>query len=141
VKDLLWFAMISNDLLAEGFQFWGKFNGLSRSTLLSRVPKKFGVYILRKTTVVRRVRGESDIIYIGSACNQNGLQGRLRQYFSPGPTQRTNKRILALVTDSEEYEIGWCELAAKSDAVGLEQRLLERYFENHGERPPQNLKG
>jgi hypothetical protein len=88
-----------------------------------------------------RIRGESDIIYVGSACNQNGLKGRLRQYFSPGPTQFTNIRIMALVGDSEEYDVGWCKVAAKSDAVWLEQSLLERYFEHHSEKPPENKKG
>jgi hypothetical protein len=31
---------------------------------------------------------------------------------------------MGIVGDSDEYEIGWCEVAAKSDAVGLEQRLF-----------------
>src|SRR6266566_8692890 len=133
--------MTTKDLCADGFQSWSKFNRLSKSDVLKKLPTKFGVYVFRKTTAVGRIRGTSDILYIGSACNQNGLQGRLRQYFSPGPSQFTNKRIMEIVGESEEYEIGWCELALKSEAVALEQRLLERYFEDHGERPPQNLKG
>jgi hypothetical protein len=133
--------MTSSDLEAEGFGSWGRFNRQSKSNLLERIPAKIGVYVIRTTIAVRRIRGESDIAYVGSACNQNGLRGRLNQYFSPGPTQRTNIRIMALVGDSQEFEIGWCEVKAKSDAVGLEQRLLERYFEDHGERPPQNMKG
>jgi hypothetical protein len=80
-------------------------------------------------------------VYIGSACNQNGLRGRISQYFSPGPTPITNRRILALIGESADYEIGWLAVAVKSRAVGLEQELLERYFTDHGERPPQNLKG
>lgn len=133
--------MKTSDLVTEGFQRWSKFNRLSKSDLLTRAPTKFGVYVVRRTVAVARIRGESDIIYIGSACNQRGLKGRFGQYYSPGPTQFTNRRIMELVADSEEYEIGWCEAAVKSEAVGLEQLLLERYFEQHGERPPQNLKG
>jgi hypothetical protein len=78
--------------------------------------------------VWRLCRSDND----GSACNQNGLRGRISQYFSPGPTQITNKRILALVAEADHYEIGWCAVAAKSRAVGLEQELLERYFTDHG---------
>ena len=48
---------------------------------------------------------------------------------------------MELVADSEEYEIGWCEVAAKSHAVGLEQRLLERYFEQHSENTASKLEG
>ena len=133
--------MTTGDLQKEGFVNWGTFNRPARTDLLKRIPSGFGVYIVRAMQGTKRIRGVSDIIYVGSACNQNGLKGRIRQYFSPGPTQPTNKRILALVGDSDDYELGWLELPAKSDAVGLEQRLLERYFEDHGERPPQNRKG
>ena len=79
----------------------------------------------------------SVVLVIRTACGED-LDSK---YYSPGPSQLTNRRIMALVAESEAYEIGWCEVVAKSDAVGLEQRLLERYFEQHGERPPQNMKG
>src|SRR5690242_1787748 len=70
-----------------------------------------------------------------------GLRGRINQYYSPGPPQPTNKRIIALVGESYGYEIGWVEVPAKFDAVALEQRLLERYAAlDCGDRPPQNLK-
>jgi hypothetical protein len=117
------------------------FNRLGKAELLRKVPSQFGVYVVRATKAVKRIRGESDIVYIGSACNQNGLRGRISQYFSPGPTQITNKRILALIEESADYEIGWRPVAAKSRVVELEQELLERYFTDHGERPPQNFKG
>jgi len=109
--------------------------------LLRKVPSEFGVYVVRATDELKRIRGESDIVYIGSAGNQNGLRGGISQYFSPGPTQITNRRILALIGASADYEIGWLAVAAKSRAVGLEQELLERYFTDYGERSPQNLKG
>ena len=120
---------------------WMAFNRRGKDELLTKISSEFGVYVVRSLTSLRRRVGESDIVYIGSACNQNGLRGRIAQYFSPGPTQITNKRILALVGDSGDYEIGWSVAASKSRAVGLEQELLERLFSDHGERPPQNLKG
>ena len=133
--------MTTEDLKAKGFVSWSKFNSVRKAELLLRLPRKFGVYVIRANKPVKRARGESDIVYFGSACNQNGLRGRINQYFSPGPTQPTNKRIIALVGESDDYEIGWFQVPAKSDAVALEQRLLERYIADHGERPPQNLKG
>jgi len=128
-------------LQADGFLFWAKFNRKSKPELMESLPLAYGVYVVRKSSPIKRVHGESDIIYVGSACNQNGLKGRIRQYFSPGPTQPTNKRILALVAESDEYELGWCRMPLKSDALGLEQRILERYLTDHGERPPENKKG
>jgi hypothetical protein len=128
--------MTTGDLGARGFHGWSKFNRPSKSEVLKSLPCKFGVYVLRGTTAIGRIPGASDIAYIGSACNQRGLQGRIRQYFSPGPSQLTNRRIIGIIGDSAEYEIGWCEVTAKSEAVALEQ-----FFEQHGERPPLSLKG
>ena len=98
--------MTTQDLQVNGFAHWGRFNRRAKAELLKRVPRAFGVYIIRKTEPVKRSRGESDIVYVGSACNQNGLRGRINQYYSPGPTQFTNRRILELVGESDDYEIG-----------------------------------
>ena len=133
--------MTTADLRADGFVTWMAFNRRGKVNLLSKVPSEFGVYVVRSMTSMRRRVGESDIVQIGSACNQNGLRSRIAQYFSPGPTQITNKRILALVREAEHYQIGWFVATSKSRAVGLEQELLERFVSDHGERPPQNLKG
>ncbi len=83
----------------------------------------------------------SDILYIGCATYATGLRGRISQYFSPGPTQSTNKRILALVRNSPDYYISWVETETKGQAKSLEQDLLDRYIADHGERPPENLRG
>lgn len=133
--------MTTSDLEKEGFVAWMAFNRLGKAELLRKVPSQFGVYVVRATKEIKRIRGESDIVYIGSACNQNHLRGRISQYFSPGPTQITNRRMLTLIGESTEFEIGWLAVAIKSRAVGLEQEFLERYFTDHGERPPQNFKG
>ena len=108
---------------------------------MKRLPTRIGVYVVRRTTAAPCVRGESDIVYVGSACNQRGLKGRLNQYFSPGPSQFTNQRILELVGESEEYEVGWYVVNLKSEAVGMEQRILERFVAEHDQRPPANRKG
>ena len=133
--------MTSDSLHVLGIRNWITFSRVAKSDLLKKVPRTFGVYVIRKSTAVERVRGASDIVYVGSACNQRGLKGRLSQYFNPGPSQTTNKRIIEIIGESEEYQIGWCELVAKSDALAFKRRLLERFVEEHGERPPQNLKG
>jgi hypothetical protein len=115
--------MTTSDLEKEGFLHWTAFNRLGKAELLRKVPSQFSVYVIRATKAIKRIHGEFDIVYIGSACNQNGLRGRISQYFSPAPTQITNKRILALIEESADYEIGWLPVAAKSRAVVLEQEL------------------
>src|SRR5689334_18107560 len=133
--------MTSHDLTAEGFACWTKFNRHVKADVLGSAPRSFGVYVIRKTEPVQCIRGQSDIIYIGSACNEKGLRGRIGQYYSPGWRQSTNLRILKLTEDSDDYEIGWRQTTTKSEAVGLEQLLLERFFNDHGERPSENRKG
>jgi hypothetical protein len=86
------------------------------------------------------VRGSSDILYVGKATNRDGLRMRLRQYFHPGPTQTTNKRLLARCGDSEDYEVAYGTTPDAATAAMLEKRLLE-FRAEHGQYPPENLRG
>jgi hypothetical protein len=92
---------------------------------------------MRFSSAQSRVRGASDIAYIGRATNRNGLRGRLRQYFHPGWRQSTNlamkDRLLRLV----ELEYG-CVGKETAEAIDLESRLLLAFEGEHGERPPFN---
>lgn len=133
--------MNSTDLLNNGFFPWHKFNPENEHSLLSILPKKLGVYVIRRTKAVHRLVGQSDIIYVGSATNTNGLNGRIRQYFHPGPTQRTNQRVLAAIAESNEFELSFVECATTEDAKGLEKHLLSRYADEHSELPPLNRQG
>jgi len=66
------------------------------------------------------------------------LKHRLRQYFHPGPTQRTNIRILNLVDGSSNFEVSVAPTDSIPDAKFLESMLLGAYEANHGELPPEN---
>ena len=132
--------MNSEDLSKTGFSEWQPFNRQTKKELLRSVPKSFGIYAIRRDRPFSRVRGASDILYIGSAANQKGLRGRIRQYFSPGPTQWTNKRILALVADASNYQISWLQTDSIAKAKALEQELFDRYEQEHGDLPPENLR-
>jgi len=81
-----------------------------------------------------RLKGESDILYIGSTEGKHGLRGRLQQYLRPGRTQQTNKRIYEMAK-KYDMEIAWCLCG---EASNLEHQLLRRYFEDHDELPPLN---
>ena len=103
---------------------------------MKSVPKQYGIYIFRmaRNKCFRRLKGESDIFYIGSTEGKQGLRGRLQQYLHPGPTQWTNKRIHEMVK-KYDMEIAWCLCG---EAGNLELQLLHRYIEDHDELPPLN---
>lgn len=156
--------MKSSDLPERGFGTWLPFTRVGESALLSTLPEKFGVYVLRcnRCECPRRV-GASDILYIGSATNKQGLQLRLRQYFHHGPTQWTNIRILARLDDCQlvgtargrslcrraadlptsggsDFAVTFMVTKSIPDAKMLEAALLEAYEIDHGELPPENLR-
>ncbi len=116
-------------------------NGLSRwfhfdKRVLKQVPKQGGIYVIRlaDAQIIGRLQGESDILYIGSSKSKGGLRQRISQYFHPGPTQFTNRRIRDL-TERYPMEIAWfpCD-----EPVNIENNLLRQYISDHDELPPLN---
>src|SRR2546421_12306475 len=100
-------SMKSRDMADYGFVHWVPFNRSNVRELLERTPEGPGVYVIRRATPVTRRSGESDIVYIGSAANERGLRTRLPHYFHPGPTQRTNRRILTLMEDARDFVVSF----------------------------------
>jgi len=130
--------MRSTDLAAHGFGTWTPFTKAGRKILLAGLPNNPGVYAIRCCRNSKRKLGSSDILYFGKGTNQKGLKNRIGQYFSPGPTQRTNLRLLALIGDSADYELAFAVTKSSPEAIMLEATLLELYETEHGELPPEN---
>ncbi len=99
---------------------------------IKNAPSQQGTYVIRKAGGKRfgRLRGESDIVYIGSTTR--GLRGRLRQYIHPGPTQWTNWRIHELAK-KYNFEVAWYK---NNEPENLEHQLLRQYLNEHDELPP-----
>jgi excinuclease UvrABC nuclease subunit len=116
----------------KGLSDWFKFD----EQLLRLAPEQSGVYIFRHAgaKMFGRLRGESDILYIGSTESHGGLKQRFSHYLHPGPTQWTNQRIHDL---SKRYplEIAWfvCD-----NPINIENSLLKQYLSEHDELPPLN---
>jgi hypothetical protein len=119
----------------RGFSDWHPFDKRS----IKSAPQQIGVYIIRKAEgqCFGRLRGESDILYIGSTKSEGGLKKRLQHYFHPGPTQWTNRRINELA-NKYRMEVAWCPC---SEPRNLEHELLKRYLKEHDELPPFNHAG
>ena len=94
-----------------------------------------GIYIMRLGKHFGRLRGTSDILYIGSTTSS--IRQRLGGYFNPGPTQRTNIRINKML-QRYTIQVAWHET---ENPKKLETKLLEKYFKEHDEQPPFNYQG
>ena len=113
--------------------------------VLGKVTKDKGVYFIRMKGGVtfHRLRGDSDIVYIGKATNQNGFKGRFASYIHPGPTQHTNQKINAFAK-KYELEVGFLpnRIVGNNNIIIsseiLESTYLEGYESQHDELPPLN---
>lgn len=114
---------------------WLKFN----EQILPKVPKKKGVYVIRLENKKNfgRLKGQSDVLYIGKTEAQNGLKQRISFYFRPGKTQLTNMRINSM-QKKYKMEIAWL---TSDDSNNLEHKLVNAYMEDHHELPPFNHAG
>jgi hypothetical protein len=91
------------------------------------------VYVVLFSQPERRQRAASDIAYIGRAGNQNGLRGRVRQYFHPGPTQSTNIAMRQRIcTPGCTLQLGFLATDTVATARRLESDLLLQFEEEHG---------
>src|SRR5437870_5447990 len=100
--------MNSAGLLHRGFSAWLRFNRANERQILEAAPTEPGVYCIRCTAEVFSFnKGQSDILYIGSAANRGGIRTRLRQYLHPGHAQRTNLRMLARCGESDDYQVAF----------------------------------
>jgi len=121
----------------------GHFDSLKRASPV--IPCRHGVYIVRAPAPLPRVRGSSDIVYIGQSGGGkrggkqgigpgNGGPGRL--FNTRGADEVVREKVEALF-DGQEFMIE-CTFVEKDDPELIEARLLRAYFENHCELPPAN---
>jgi len=156
--------MFSKDLEEFDFRIWIKIvkdYDYNRDLIL-KLPRKKGVYIIRADKPILRIKGESDIIYIGQGKIQSRIQQLLRSYlpvnfrnyFGKHTAREGFERILEetelelefsyITMDIEETKAKVLELATLHSfkgvdiTKGIERRLLERYCRDHIEPPPLN---
>lgn len=85
---------------------------------------------------VARLKGESDIIYIGIATN---IQKRLRSHLNIMAVERNTAFYLQRIqTEVGSVQVGWQIFEEHDTAKSLERNLLARYTEDHVEFPPLN---
>jgi hypothetical protein len=126
-------CMKSGDLITFGFVSWHRLNRQNEKSLLAILPSRPGVYAMRGRNP-ERITGSSDLVYFGKTTNSKGLKQRIAQYFHPGPTQRTNHRLLALFGSCDDFELSFVS-TSEQDARPLETKLIAMYRQAHGTRP------
>ena len=119
--------MISSQL-PKGFSNWYQLDDEGRKN----APSRSGTYIIRLKGghVFGRLKGKSDIVYMGSTVN---LRRRFYQFLHPA-SQLTNQRINNLAK-RYDFEIAWLE---NDEPRILEHNLLRQYLGEHDELPPLN---
>lgn len=109
------------------------------TSALAEAPKTPGLYVFRLCgdKCVGRVRGESDIVYIGTTKKGKGtVRSRLRGHQLAGADDR--HRLKRISEEVGRLEVGWKTFAKHFDAQWLESTLLSRYAVDHIELPPAN---
>jgi len=131
--------MDSISLTDQGILTWSRFSIAAEPQLLMSLPTAFGVYVILLAGSAQRRRGSSDIGYIGRAANQNGIRGRVRQYFHPGSTQSTNIAMRQRLSASDcALRLRFVTTVNVAAAKRLESDLLIQFETEHGELPPFN---
>ena len=131
--------MDSTALKVHSISNWAAFAHLAERQLLAALPTSPGVYVILFAQTEQRRRGSSEIANIGRAGNQNGLRGRVRQYFHPGPTQSTNIAMRQCICGPDcAPRLGFVATDSVATDRRLESDLLLQFQGEHGELPPYN---
>jgi hypothetical protein len=106
------------------------------------VPCKSGVYIVMIQNNIKRLRGESNILYIGRSRNLQRRMKYLLKYFLPSDFvgnwgRHTARNAIKVIIEETDYkpEITYCVFDNYKE---MESRLLQAYCKNHIEGPPLN---
>lgn len=107
-----------------------------------RAPEKPGVYFLRLGNSLERLKGSSDLLYIGTTEEGKGtvrarLISRFREVLTEGSVGYRLARFANEVPGAC-IEFAWRVLASHEDAMWDEAQLLKRYEDDHIELPPLN---
>lgn len=126
--------MDSSILEQFGFKEWHSMRHLSGS----KIPVLNGVYVIKLNKQFGRLKGTSDILYIGST---GDLNQRIIVNYIQGSGGETTQRIheyLFVKNYIEAVEISW---VLTNEQAQLERKLKTQYDEEHHELPPWNRAG
>ena len=128
--------MRSHDI--PGFTNWEKWSQRTPSN----APRAKGIYVFRLADgrPFGRLRGQSDVIYVGATREgKQTVQGRLKQHATPRGDEKDTGILLArAVQAGYALEISWKTCESDFLAQLEEGMLLDQYERDHLELPPLN---
>ncbi|GEM_PF-6224127 len=98
-----------------------------------QAPTTSGIYLMRLRKNAGRLKGSSDVYYIGQSKN---LRGRLKAHWK-GTNYKYATPIVNKLYQANKVEVAWIETDLKS-AKRAEVNCLAEYFADHLELPPGN---
>jgi len=112
------------------------------------IPSRYGVYLIRAPKALPRVRGSSNVVYIGQSGGGSrrgkqgigpGKGGPGRLFNTRGPDERIRERIEDLLFRGTTFSVECVFLDTETDdPKDVEDELLSAYREDHCELPPAN---
>lgn len=122
--------MKSTDPILSDFSSWQALN----EQTIAAAPVAKAVYLLRKPggEKIRRLKGESDVLFIGST--KQPLRRRLAEY-TRAKEDEGHDYYVKEMAKRYRAEISW---RIHDDPRGSETYLLGKYLEDHDELPPLN---
>lgn len=127
---------------------WSNWTALSHARMLRDLKGQAGVYRLRFPGVeFPRVRGKSELVYLGETSNLRGRLKDLWQSIRRGTREphTAGRQIKYLFYYSfghfrfdAHIEVSYCICDSKKKAKGLQDRELQNYVVSHLEPPPVN---
>ena len=137
--------MLSKDLKKFGFSAWTKIieDYAYNRNLILKLPKNKGTYVIRADKSISRIKGQSDIIYIGQGKIQSRIQQLLRSYlpinFRNYSNKHTAREAFERILNETELELEFSYVVVDTEEVKeIESRLLKLYCKDHIEPPPCN---
>src|SRR5260370_32446501 len=103
-------------------------------------PRKPGIYVFRLNQAINRLKGKSDIVYIGSTVKgRRTIQDRLKDHLGVRKVERNTAYYLERVQrEVNTLEVSWKALETHDEAMDEERVLLVKYMADHIEFPPLN---
>lgn len=138
--------MDSKDLTKFGLNNW--FKADDETTLLEELKRMkgiVGVYVVRADRPIPRLKGESDVLYIGEGNVKNRVEELVKRFLPPSwkrniTVSHTARNDLERALDELgiSIEISYVKCNSKEEAKGLENKLIWIYRQDHIESPPLN---
>lgn len=110
--------------------------------LVLMFPKENGIYILTVDKELERLKGKSDILYIGRSRNLRNRAKFLLKYFLPKDFagnwgKHTAREAVKKILEETDINL-YIQYTTCDNCKDIETLLLQKYCQNHIETPPLN---